>query len=162
MPRTCSFRLTTSGASCRRRANVSSRFVDGKGPPRIRGFRSAGEKVEILDTRNRTFEQLEVARDNREQVVEIVRNAAGELADSLQLLRPQQLFLSFQLLGRVSKQTDHRHSGSVRATDDGSMSLARKCSSVLPSQSDGNLAEMVCCQSSFQPFDGVRAIEESS
>ena len=49
-------------------------------------------------------EQLRIARDRREHVVEVVGDAAGELADRLHLLRLPQLLLELLLLGDVEEE----------------------------------------------------------
>ena len=53
-------------------------------------------------------QQQEIAEaDHRgQQVVEIVRDAAGELADRLHLLRLRELGLEVLLLGRVDEMQD--------------------------------------------------------
>jgi len=48
--------------------------------------------------------EVEIAGDHRQQVVEIVRNAAGELADRLHLLRLLHLFFGRLALGHVDEQ----------------------------------------------------------
>ena len=46
----------------------------------------------------RVAQQIEIADDDAEQIVEIVRHAAGEIADRLHLLRLAQLRLGLLLL----------------------------------------------------------------
>jgi hypothetical protein len=43
-------------------------------------------RIAVLRQRGQFFEHLQVALDHGEQVVEVVRNAAGELADAFQPL----------------------------------------------------------------------------
>jgi hypothetical protein len=51
-------------------------------------------------------QQVRVADDGLEDVVEVVRDAAGELADRLHLLRLDELLLEEPLLGRVERVED--------------------------------------------------------
>jgi hypothetical protein len=51
--------------------------------------------------------QRDVAQDRDEDVVEVVRDAPGEDADRLELLRLQQLLLDPLLVGDVAEHDDH-------------------------------------------------------
>ena len=53
-------------------------------------------------------QELRLGRDDREQVVEIVRHAAGEAADRLHLLRLAELCLELALLGEIDPRANHR------------------------------------------------------
>jgi len=54
------------------------------------------------------FQQLQVAGDHGKQVVEIVRNAAGELAQRIQALRVRQLLLAASALDRHGQDVGDR------------------------------------------------------
>ena len=54
-------------------------------------------------------DRFEIADDDGEQVVEVVRDAAGELADRLHLLRLPQLFLDQAALGEVASDLGEAH-----------------------------------------------------
>ena len=56
-----------------------------------------------------TPDRFEVADDDGEQVVEVVRDAAGELADRLHLLRLPQLLLDRAALGEVARDLGEAH-----------------------------------------------------
>ena len=89
---TSSLTSTRCGCSGCRRAKASSRRV--RSAPRI-------EAAERLPTSSRSSgaiallssQQIEIADDDAEQIVEIMRHAAGQIADGLHLLRLAQLFL---------------------------------------------------------------------
>src|SRR6185437_672548 len=68
------------------------RVADQLGVVRLERFRAAGE--------------IEIADDDAEQIVEIMRHAAGEIADRLHLLRLDKLALQGGGLGRVLEQAD--------------------------------------------------------
>jgi len=51
-------------------------------------------------------EEFRVADDDGQEIVEIVRDAAGELADHLHLLRLHKLFFSFLAFGKVVDDPD--------------------------------------------------------
>ena len=76
--------------------------VEGLGGVRVRPGEEAGE--------------VEVAEDDRQQVVEVVREAAGEHADRLELLGAHVLVLEFFLVGEVAGQPDHRDRRGPRAS----------------------------------------------
>ena len=65
--------------------------------PRARAWRCSAERLQPLVSRSRiaqvALQRFEIADDDGQQVVEVVRDAAGELADAFHLLRlPQPLF----------------------------------------------------------------------
>ena len=74
--------------------------------------------LEILE------EELGVARDRREQIVEVVRDTAGELADGLETLRavqplftPAQRFLGAATLRHVLVRADETDCAALRIAD---------------------------------------------
>ena len=87
------FRSSTAAASTCWRLKASS--------CRVSAARALGGLLDLLDdrarsgssARARSSEQLAVAEDDGEQVVEVVRDAAGEPADRLHLLRLAELLL---------------------------------------------------------------------
>ena len=62
-------------------------------------------------------QQRRVARDDREQVVEVVRDAAGEAPDRLHATRLLELLLEAALLGDVADDERRRVDASVRVAD---------------------------------------------
>lgn len=58
-----------------------------------RGLRTRNAPLECLVTGNALADEVQVARDHLQQVVEVVRDAAGKLANRLHLLRLAQLLL---------------------------------------------------------------------
>ena len=65
----------------------------------LAGSRVVGELV---------FKDLQIAADHRQQIVEIVRDAAGELPDPFQTLRMRQLVLHTNALHRDHEQVRDR------------------------------------------------------
>ena len=63
-------------------------------------------------------QQIEVADDDREQIVEIVSDAAGQIADRFHLLRLPKLIVELLALGHVLDHAQHvqhfRHFGCAR------------------------------------------------
>ena len=62
-------------------------------------------------------QELAEAQDRRQDVVEVVRDAARELADDLQLLRLAQLLLERPLLGDVAADRQHELSPATSAIE---------------------------------------------
>src|SRR3546814_1398096 len=60
-------------------------------------------------------QQVGKADHRRQQVVEVVGDAAGELADRLHLLRLDELALEVLLLGRIDEMDDEAGQGAVAA-----------------------------------------------
>src|SRR5205823_9201639 len=58
-------------------------------------------------------QQLRVAEDGRQQVVEVMRNAAGELAHGLHLLRLAELLLEVALIADVALRAPDAHQVAV-------------------------------------------------
>jgi len=58
--------------------------------------------------RDQILQDLDAAGDDGEEIVEVVRNAAGELADGIHLLRMAQLLLGRDLLGDVADHHEMR------------------------------------------------------
>ena len=79
-------------------------------PPASASAERRGARRSCAESRR---QQLEVADDDGQQVVEIVRDAAGELADRLHLLRLAQLRLGFAL-GDVAQDDDEKPRGFPR------------------------------------------------
>ena len=82
----------------------------GAAPRRALGDADVALDLGRLARRGAAPHQLQAAGDGREQVVEVVRQPAGELADGLQLLALAQLFLgglqfglALLLLGDVAR-----------------------------------------------------------
>jgi hypothetical protein len=59
------------------------------------------------------LEQLEIAEHRRQQVVEVVRNAAGELSHRLHLLRLSQLLFEAARIGEVDRGAEDPLHGAV-------------------------------------------------
>ena len=57
--------------------------------------------------RDQILQDLDAAGDDGEEIVEVVRNAAGELADGIHLLRLAQLLLEQQTLADVTGDEHH-------------------------------------------------------
>ena len=94
MPATRRSTLMRLGASGCRREKASSRWVSAAAALRAlaarfhRAARPAG-----LAGKQRAPRGVDVARDDGQKIVEVVRDAAGQLADRLHLLRlPKRLF----------------------------------------------------------------------
>ena len=98
---TTPFRSTTRGCSTCFRLNASSwrTSVAARCAARLISRRSSRRGSSRLDL---PHQQLGVADDGGEEVVEVVRDAAGELADRLHLLRLTQLLLEALPLGHVA------------------------------------------------------------
>jgi hypothetical protein len=76
-----------------------------------RGARRGGDQVLrqlIAAHGGQVFEHLQVALNHRQQVVEVVRNAARELAHRFDALRMVQRFFAVQALQRGGEQAGHR------------------------------------------------------
>src|SRR5581483_4164841 len=80
--------------------------------------RAFARSYDLIDVRNsrrhvheRLAKELAVAEDRGQQVVEVVRDAAGEPADRLHLLRLQKLLFEQLSLGDVAR---HAHDGMRR------------------------------------------------
>jgi hypothetical protein len=58
-------------------------------------------------------QQLARALDRHQQVVEVVSDAPGELAERLELLRLEQALLELSPLGQVAHRTEHRRLAAV-------------------------------------------------
>ena len=97
MPVRCAARSIDSGFTGRRRENASRCRVSPV--PRATARRIAVEHALALRRRPVALEQLHAAGEHREQVVEVVRDAAGQLAERLHLLRlPKRLLRRAQPL----------------------------------------------------------------
>ena len=102
-PRATSERSSTTGSSRWRRENASSWRVSSVARTAARSIASSSEApLPVADQRPG---ELAVAGDDRQQVVEVVRDPARELADGLHLLRLAQLLLEPPLLRHVAR--DH-------------------------------------------------------
>ena len=104
MPWTSSAGAIPSGISDSERAKASSRRVsaaarDGALHRMIEMVAGVGAGAGEL-----ALGKVDPADDDREHIVEIVRDAAGELADRLHLLRLAQLLLGGGALGRLGAQ----------------------------------------------------------
>ena len=90
MPPICRARSTGSGLSACRRENASSWRVSPA--PRCGGLAHAVHEALAPRRVGLPVQHLEAAGDHHQQIVEVVRHAAGELPDRLDLLRlPQRL-----------------------------------------------------------------------
>ena len=88
--RTSSLTSVSFGISVWRRANASRRWV------RVGGAQAGLDRgLDLAPYRERDVlllvQKIEIAQDDRQQIVEIMGNAAGQLADRLHLLRLLQL-----------------------------------------------------------------------
>ena len=100
IPATSLFRSSDFGVSGWRRENASKRWVSVAARPAARVAASIRRSPSAPAVcRQPAPEPLETAQNHLQQVVEVVRHAAGELADRLHLLRLAQRFLDlFALL----------------------------------------------------------------
>ena len=76
-------------------ASAERQEAAGQPRPHARGFVGAADEIALLRTIEPHVEQLQIAGDDRQQVVEIVRETAGQLPDGLHLLGLGQLPLGF-------------------------------------------------------------------
>ena len=92
MPATSLFASVGFGSSVCRRAKASSRWVSAAARAAA-PCAAVDVALEIAEPalRQPRLQQLQAADDPGQQVVEVVRDAAGELADGLHLLRLEQL-----------------------------------------------------------------------
>ena len=82
--------LTATGCSGWRRAKASS-CEDSLAPRSTAALHAAQALLQDrAASRREQLQQLHIAADNMQDVIEVVRDAAGELADRLQLLRMMQ------------------------------------------------------------------------
>src|SRR5829696_8895333 len=65
------------------------------------------ERLRFVVVPQALAQQFEIAEDHREQVVEIMRDSAGELADGLDLLRLAKCGLGAPARGHVEKAADN-------------------------------------------------------
>ena len=96
MSRTASMRArrsTTTGINCWRREKASNCRVSFS--PRAGGGADRLDRLHLLRLAQPPLQDLRVARHDHQQVVEVVRDAAGELADRLHLLRLGELLARF-------------------------------------------------------------------
>ena len=95
-----SFRLTIRGASICLRLKARSCRVSDEARSAALAISWAGTAQVRLGAE--TFQQkFRVARDHHQQIVEVVRDAAGQAADGFHLLRLPQLLLQGAALGDV-------------------------------------------------------------
>ncbi|MNS68183.1 hypothetical protein D3C72_1014570 [compost metagenome] len=80
----------------------------GAAPAGARGGGHELLRVAVGRELRQLFEHLQVALDDGEQVVEVVRDAAGELAHALQALRVVQRLLGLHALQAGGEQAGHR------------------------------------------------------
>ena len=84
MPSTTSSRLSRRGSSTWRRPNASSWRV--RSAARSAAFAISSMSASCCGSCERRAEHAAVAADHEQDVVEVVRDAAGELADRLEAL----------------------------------------------------------------------------
>ena len=96
---------TTCGCSICRRLNASSCRVSAaaRSPGRLNLQQIRAQRILLRDL---VEHQVAVAENRGQQVVEVVRDAAGELADRLHLLRLAQLLFEPAPLGDVARVDD--------------------------------------------------------
>ena len=104
MASTCSLRSRTTGSRRRRRANVSRRLVSRA--PISAALLARASRSRCSASFELHLEQLVVAGDDGQQVVEVVRDAAGQLADRLHALRLAQGLVLHDLLADVANELD--------------------------------------------------------
>ena len=113
------FRSSTAGSRICRRAKgeQAARQIGAAHGRAHRGMDFARQRRRFGDA---ALEQLQVADHDAEQIVEVVRDAAGELADRFHLLRLQQPRFEALLLGEIvddREETDApRRSASICGT----------------------------------------------
>src|SRR5206468_5117723 len=81
-------------------------------------LRGAADEVDVallLGARELLVEEVGVAEDHREVVVEVVRDAAGELADEGELLGTRRALLLLALAGDVADDDDRLRAAAVLA-----------------------------------------------
>ena len=104
MPDTSLLASTGSGASGCWRAKASSRWVSdaARRAPSCAPVRYCS--IAVTPRARRRSGEIEIAEHDRQHVVEVVRDAAGQLADRLHLLRLPQRFLGLLALGHFVDQ----------------------------------------------------------
>ena len=114
---TISFRSRISGFSTCLRLNASSCRVSSAARSVALRISSRSERSDepVLGVLER---ERRVAADRGQHVVEVVRDAAGEAADRLQLLALPQLLLELLLAGHVLGHRDHVGRLAVRVADE--------------------------------------------
>ncbi len=88
---------------------------EGEQPLRQLGAARGGsiDCVQHLVSANLVLEKFDIAEDNRQQVVEVVRNAAGELADRFQPLGAPQRFFCLALIGYIAIDRANADGGAI-------------------------------------------------
>jgi hypothetical protein len=115
MASTCSLRSRTIGS--RRLAREREKAV-GQARAHQRRVVGPGEQVALLGVLQLHLEQLVVAGDDGQQVVEVVRNAPGQLPDRLHALRLAQRLVLHHLLADVANKLDETYEPSVGIAQD--------------------------------------------
>src|SRR5579883_1413468 len=75
------------------------------------------EELHLLSTGDAGGKPLEIAEERRQQVVEIMRDAAGELADRLHLLALPQRFFRLLLLGDIARADEQLADAAIGIAD---------------------------------------------
>ncbi len=87
-------------------ASVGKELGREDGGPAGRALGLLHVRADPAIPRQRPQREDQVADDGRQEIVEVVRDAAGEIADRIHLLRLQQLQLEAPPLGHVLDDTD--------------------------------------------------------
>ena len=77
----------------------------------------SARRCDALVARDACTNHVEVADDRGQQIVEVVRDATGELADRLHLLRLSQRILGTASLGHVAQDERHEHGAEQQASE---------------------------------------------
>ena len=160
MPPTSVFTSVASGASVCRREKASRRWGQRRGTPR-RALRRHHVFLDVLDPplADPRRHQFERAGDAGQQVVEVVRQAAGQLAHRLHLLRLAQLFFQLVALPRDARAIGDV-AGVVEGTDDVAGLVAQRSVGDLPARHDPfGIAEIL---RDHEPLAGKGAIHVSA
>ena len=107
-PAITAFRSSTRGSRTCRRLKASSWRVSAAARSPACRISSTCSRAAGRLSGSCASEQLAVAGDRRQQVVEVVRDAAGEPADRLHLLRLPELLLQPAALGHVEDRSEER------------------------------------------------------
>ena len=93
--------LISNGSGSRCRCREKARSCSVSLAPRAGGAERAIEQLLAARIDDAAAQQIEIAEHGRQQIVEVVGDAAGELADRLDLLRLKQRRLRFLALGHL-------------------------------------------------------------
>ena len=105
---------------------------EGQQPPgearaRVGGLGGAANVIAGALVVDEGLEQLQISGDDGQKIVEVVGDAAGQLADGLEALRLQERLLAFHVFGQVAHEDDDAGAIAARTADDGAPRPRREC-----------------------------------